>query len=400
MPLVRLTPLYHRHQESIAIGINTAYALERLVRTVPQARWSRTHRTWYVPLSKLHYRLLVEKLKGAAVEIDMVPLKRYLEQRKTLLPAAVFGGSNAVVSQTQVRLLLNKQLCSQNLEAYRLFVERLLLKGYSPSTVRTYRTEFLALLRILGGQPVAELTTDRLRRYVLYLLQTEKLSEATIHSRINALKFYFEKVLGWQPLFFELPRPKKPLKLPKVLAEEELRRLFNALTNRKHKAILFTAYSAGLRVSEVVHLKLSHVDPHRMQLFVERAKGKKDRVVNLSPVLLDVLREYIRSCKPRPQVYVFEGLLPGQPYSDTSAQRIFQLAREQAGIKKEVSFHALRHSFATHMLEKGVDIRYIKDILGHFSIKTTERYLHVRKEQLVTLPSPLDDLWKKGDIDW
>ena len=266
--------------------------------------------------------------------------------------------------------------------------------------MRTYRTEFLALLRILGGQPVAELTTDRLRRYVLYLLQTEKLSEATIHSRINALKFYFEKVLGWQPLFFELPRPKKPLKLPKVLAEEELRRLFNALTNRKHKAILFTAYSAGLRVSEVVHLKLSHVDPHRMQLFVERAKGKKDRVVNLSPVLLDVLREYIRSCKPRPQVYVFEGLLPGQPYSDTSAQRVFQLAREQAGIKKEVSFHALRHSFATHMLEKGVDIRYIKDILGHFSIKTTERYLHVRKEQLVTLPSPLDDLWKKGDIDW
>ena len=279
-------------------------------------------------------------------------------------------------------------------------MERLTLKGYSPSTIRTYRTEFLSLLRILGKQKVEELSVERLRRYLLYCVEQEKLSEATVHSRINALKFYFEKVLGWEPLFFELPRPKKPLKLPKVLGEEELRRLFNALSNRKHKAILFTAYSAGLRVSEVVHLKLSHVDSDRMQLFVERAKGKKDRVVNLSPVLLDVLRAYVRACLPRPQTYVFEGLLPGQPYSEASAQRVFQQARTQAGIKKEVSFHALRHSFATHMLEKGVDIRYIKDILGHFSIKTTERYLHVRKEQLVTLPSPLDDLWKKGDIEW
>ena len=399
MTLVHLAPLYHRQQESIAVRFSVESNLERLVRTVPRARWSRTHRTWYVPLSKLHYRCLIEKLKEAGAEIDSALLRRYLEQRKTLLPSAS-GGTSTVLNQAQASLLLNRQLCPENLTAYRLFVERLTLKGYSPSTIRTYRTEFLCLLRMLGKQPVAELTVERLRQYLVYLLEREKLSEATIHSRINALKFYYEKVLGWEPLFFELPRPKKPLKLPKVLGEEELRRLFNALSNRKHKAILFTAYSAGLRVSEVVRLKLSHVDPHRLQLFVERAKGKKDRVVNLSPVLLDVLREYIRGCKPRPQVYVFEGLLPGQPYSDTSAQRVFQMAREQAGIKKEMSFHALRHSFATHMLEKGVDIRYIKDILGHFSIKTTERYLHVRKEQLVTLPSPLDDLWKKGDIEW
>jgi integrase/recombinase XerD len=191
------------------------------------------------------------------------------------------------------------------------------------------------------------------------------------------------------------------MQLPKILGEQELTRLFNAITNKKHKAILFMAYSAGLRVSEVVNMKLQDIDSDRMQLFIEKSKGKKDRYVTLSPILLDVLRNYIKLCKPRPKVYLFEGQGdPGTQYSARSAQKIFQLARLKAGIKKEVSFHCMRHSFATHILEKGVDIRYIKDILGHFSIKTTERYLHVKKEQLINIPSPLDDIWKKGAIEW
>ena len=191
------------------------------------------------------------------------------------------------------------------------------------------------------------------------------------------------------------------MQLPKILSEQELTRLFNAITNKKHKAILFMAYSAGLRVSEVLSMKLQDIDSNRMQLFVEKSKGKKDRYVPLSPILLDVLRNYIKLCKPRPQVYLFEGQgVPGTQYSARSAQKIFQLARLKAGIKKEVSFHSMRHSFATHILEKGVDIRYIKDILGHFSIKTTERYLHVKKEQLINIPSPLDDIWKTGAIEW
>lgn len=274
MTIVRLTPLYHRHHESIAVGFEVDREVERLVRTIPHARWSRTHGTWYVPLTKVHYRSLAQKLTAAGVRLDTTVLKRYVKQRKTLLPP-VLGGTNAGVNQTQAALLLNKQLCAANLRAYRLFVERLQLKGYSPSTIRTYRTEFLSLLRILGKQNVAELTVERLRRYLLYLIETEGLSEATIHSRINALKFYYEKVLGWMPLFFELPRPKKPLRLPKVLGEEELSRLFNALANKKHKAILFTAYSAGLRVSEVVHLKLSHVTPTVCSFLWNGPKAKK-----------------------------------------------------------------------------------------------------------------------------
>ncbi|GAA4730089.1 tyrosine-type recombinase/integrase [Flavisolibacter ginsenosidimutans] len=215
-----------------------------------------------------------------------------------------------------------------------------------------------------------------------------------MHSRINAIKFYFEQVLGREKFFWEIPRPKKHLQIPKVLSEAELRKLFAALQNNKHKAILFTAYSAGLRVSEVVGLQIKHIDSNRMQIFVEKSKGKKDRVVMLSPLLLDVLRAYLKECVPRPSTFLFEGYTANTPYSAKSAQRIFQMARQRAGINKAVSFHSLRHSFATHLLEKGVAIHFIQDLLGHFSIKTTARYLHVTKEKLVNILSPLDDLWK------
>ncbi len=203
-----------------------------------------------------------------------------------------------------------------------------------------------------------------------------------------------------EKFFWEIPRPKKPSILPKVLGEDELRKLFNAITFKKHKAILFTAYSAGLRVSEVVNLQLKHIDRSRMQLLIEKSKGKKDRYVGLSPVLLDILENYYKGIKPRPLSYLFEGQQPGTAYNARSAQKVFQMAKEKAGIKKEIGFHSLRHSFATHLLEKGIDIRYIKDLLGHFNIHTTERYLHVRKDKLMNIVSPFDDLWQKEDIKW
>ena len=210
------------------------------------------------------------------------------------------------------------------------------------------------------------------------------------------MKFYYEQVLGREKFFWEIPRLKKQLILPKVLNESEIGRLFRSIENIKHKAIVFTAYSSGLRVSEIVHLKIKDVDSQRMTLFIDNAKGKKDRIVNLSPLLLDILRAYLKKCKPRPLKYLFEGRRFGEPYSIRSAQEVFSAARKKAGINKEVSFHGLRHSFATHLLEKGVDIRYIKDILGHFDIKTTERYTHVSKRMLVNIVSPLDDLLAKG----
>jgi site-specific recombinase XerD len=135
-----------------------------------------------------------------------------------------------------------------------------------------------------------------------------------------------------------------------------------------------------------------------MQIKIVAAKGKKDRYVGLSPIVLDILRNYIKKIKPRPVDYLFEGEKAGEQYSSRSAQKIFQRAKEIAGIRKDISFHSLRHSFATHLLEKGIDIRFIKDLLGHFDIRTTERYTHVRKDTLINITSPLDDLWLKGDI--
>ncbi|MBK9959064.1 MAG: tyrosine-type recombinase/integrase [Chitinophagaceae bacterium] len=190
------------------------------------------------------------------------------------------------------------------------------------------------------------------------------------------------------------------MQLPRLLNETEIARLFNALSNKKHKAMLFTAYSAGLRVSEIVALKITDIDSRRMQIFIERAKGKKDRYVPLSPILLDILRDYIKEYKPRPKRYLFESETTGEAYPTRTAQQIFYNAKNKAGIKKEIGMHSLRHSFATHLLEKGTDIRYIKDLLGHFNIKTTERYLHVSRRELVNIKSPFDDLWKSEKIEW
>jgi integrase/recombinase XerD len=268
------------------------------------------------------------------------------------------------------------QLCPANKEALDSYIQTLVLKAYSDSTIRTYRNAFFQLLKELKHIPAESLDIERIKKYIQYCFEKLQLSESTVYSRINALKFYYEEVLGREKMFIEMPRPKRRLILPKVLGENELSRLFNAVSNLKHKAILFTAYSAGLRVSEVTTLQLNHIDSDRMQIYIKCAKGKKDRYAGLSPLVLDVLREYIKQSKPRPLKYIFEGMQPGIAYSDRSAQKVFENAKNKARITKEITFHGLRHSFATHLLEKGVDVKYIQELLGHFNIKTTQRYLH------------------------
>jgi site-specific recombinase XerD len=286
-----------------------------------------------------------------------------------------------------------------NQQQMQLLLQHLHLKAYSESTIKTYKNEFKQLLQLLGETKVQDLTPPQIKRYLLFCIN-QKLSENTIHSRINAIKIFYEQVLKKEKIFFDIPRPKKPMQLPKLLNEAELARLFNSLTNLKHKAILFTVYSAGLRVSEVVNLKIEDIDSKRMQVFIRQAKGKKDRYVNLSIFLLDVLRKYISAHKPRPKVYLFESDQTGLPYPTRTIQQIFSNAKAKAGILKTVGIHSLRHSFATHLLDQGTDIKYIKDLLGHFNIKTTERYLHVCKKQLTNIVSPLDTLFKNEQIDW
>jgi site-specific recombinase XerD len=395
MLTVQLKYMAHRQKENIGIYYPNNSEINTIVRKLKEVRWSQTNKCWYMPLNKDSHKAARDALKTMAVVDDSL-LRQYLEKKKQVVKTVVSSSASALHLKTSDNIAISPawKLSKENLAALQKFVEHLKLKAYSPSTIKTYRNEFLQLLRLLRKKPVHELTVDDLKRYMVYCMEKEGIKENTAHSRLNALKFYFEQVLRREKFFWEIPRPRKPFQLPKVLDEKELERMFAAITNIKHKALLFTAYSAGLRVSEVVGLKISDIDSGRMQIRIASAKGKKDRYVGLSILLLDVLRAYLRKGKPRPTKYLFEGEKPGISYTSRSAQLIFHQARKKAGIHKEVSFHALRHSFATHLLEKGVDIRYIKDLLGHFSIKTTERYLHVKKEDLITIVNPLDELYK------
>ena len=268
--------------------------------------------------------------------------------------------------------------------------ELLLLKGYSPNTIKTYCAEFSQLLYMMKNVSVDTLTPERLRAYFLYCVTKLKLSENIIHSRLNAVKFYFEQVLGREKVFFEeIPRPKKKSSLPKVISKTDLAKMFARIDNPKHALMLKLCYGMGLRVSEIVHLKINNIDSRRMLVHIEAAKGKKDRYVTLPVSVLDDLRSYYRSY--RPKSYLFEGQYGGQ-YAIRSVQAVFKNAMRKAKINKSVGIHGLRHSYATHLLECGTDMFFIQKLLGHKDIKTTEIYTKVSNRQLGSIKSPLDDL--------
>lgn len=408
MHSVTLKPLYHRGQECIGIYFKIDYKIQGALRKTGVVKFSGTNKCWYTPLSRENYNKISAVLHGLTT-IEQSALHEYLAEKKKQVSVKPLADTKKPLisgKQTSPAIWVNQRpviykkekISPVNAHILPAMRQHLQLKAYSPSTAKTYLNEMAQLLELLKEVPADQLTTAHLKRYLVFCFEKLNLKENTLHSRINAMKFYYEQVLGREKFFWEIPRPKKPFILPNVLGEKEITCLFNAITNLKHKAILFTAYSAGLRVSEVVNLKLEHISSDRMQIKIVAAKGKKDRYVNLSPVLLDVLRGYFKKSKPSPLLFLFESEIPGQAYSSRSAQKVFQRAKQAAGIRRDITFHSLRHSFATHLLEKGIDIRYIKDILGHFSIKTTERYTHVSKEKLIQISSPLDDLWLKGEL--
>jgi site-specific recombinase XerD len=191
-------------------------------------------------------------------------------------------------------------------------------------------------------------------------------------------------------MLFELPRPKKPLQIPRMFSKEDIEKILKAIDNLKHKTILLLCYSSGLRVSEVVSLRVKDIDSNRMVINIRAAKGKKDRIVPLSPTTLKHLRAYFKEHKPTD--FFFEGQYKGEPYSSRSIQLVLAAAKKKAGVNRGGSIHALRHSYATHLLDKGVDITYIQKILGHNDLKTTLRYLHVTNRDLSKIESPLEDL--------
>lgn len=276
---------------------------------------------------------------------------------------------------------------------YRKCPDEYLLKlqelRYSGKTIKTYDAAFREFINYYPESELRDLDEKRIIDFLRYLVIERQVSTSYQNQAINAIKFYYERVLGGPRKVYLIERPIKEKTLPVVLNIKEVGALLGATDNLKHKAILMLGYSAGLRVSELVNVRLKDIDSKRMQVRIQQSKGKKDRYSILSARLLDILREYFK--KYRPQEWLFEGTDGGQ-YSVRSIQQIMQQAARKAGIKKKVSVHTLRHSFATHLLEQGTDLRYIQSLLGHESSKTTEIYTHITTKGFDQIVSPLDNL--------
>lgn len=384
LPTLTLKPFYHRGKENTGIIFSYNTDLSNSIKKIKDARWSQTHKCWYLPITRQHYDWLKEAVDKKAT-IDSSPLKVYLEQKKAVQPLL----KDDKVSKQRSLLLIQYPLNQENLSAFTEYQNMLQLKGYSKNTIKNYCNEFHFMLRLLGKLCVADLTKKHIHSYLLWLIQKKDYSEAHVHTAVNAIKFYFEKVERKERELFDLPRPKKPELLPTILSQNQIIRLFASITNIKHKAIIMTCYAAGLRVSEVVNLKIRDIDSERMMIHVRAAKGKKDRMVPLSKKLLDTLREYFKQYKPKD--YLFEGDKK-TAYSTRSVQLILAAAKQKAGIIKKGSIHSLRHSYATHLMEAGIDVRFIQDFLGHNSLNTTMRYTHVSQRNIGNIGSPLDKL--------
>ncbi|MGI8952938.1 MAG: tyrosine-type recombinase/integrase [Chitinophagaceae bacterium] len=383
MQTVSLKPLFHKNTELIGIFFNSNKELNNTIKKIKEAKWSSTHSCWHIPCERENYLLLANALSNKAI-VETDELKNYLQQRKAVMPAAA-----KQLHQYTAKMILLHPLSEENLAALSAFKKMLVLKAYSIHTIRNYCNEFHHLLRLLGKKNVSDLAKPQIMSYLLWLIEHERYSETHIHITINAIKFYYEKILNRGVEFYDLPRPKKPFKLPAILAEEEIVLMIKKIENIKHRVMMMAAYSAGLRVSEIINLKIMDIDSKRMMMHIKAAKGKKDRMVPLSKKLLETLREYYKVY--RPKNYLFEGQYGGA-YSTRSAQLILQHAKTKAGIRKNGSIHSLRHSYATHLLESGTDIRIIQKLLGHNSIKTTMRYTHVSKKDIGKIESPLDKL--------
>jgi integrase/recombinase XerD len=353
VPAIKYEVATHNDKSVIFIRFDYNRELNDRVKQLTGVKWSHSQRAWYVT-DNTHYRNL-------------------------------FGMEPKPIAGKQVMV----HISDVNQPALQQFIETLQLKAYSPNTIRTYVNEFSQLLYAMKDKPIYDITSEQIRSYFLYCTNTLKLSENTMHSRTNAVKFYIEKVLGCEKLFIGIPRPKKPSILPKVINILDIKRLFEVTTNPKHQLMLKLCYGMGLRVSEIVGLKITDIDSKNMQVFIQRGKGKKDRYANLPESVLVELRAYFKLY--RPKKYLFEGQFADQ-YSIRSAQQVFKTAMRKAKINKEIGIHGLRHSFATHLMEAGTDIRFIQELLGHQDMKTTQRYTHVSEKTIKRIKSPLDNI--------
>jgi site-specific recombinase XerD len=354
----------HRAEKRIKLIFEKDERLIQKVRTIQACKWSATMRCWHVP-----------------------DTERSLAAIKQLFPnhSSLFNKTSKQKENKPLPLIAKP---THSLVPP-LFTEQMKIKRYSENTIKTYSSVLHTFFTHYKNCKPQAITEEQIRKYMLFLVEKRNISAAYQRQVVNAIKFYYEKVLGSALNPMNVQRPRSSKKLPVVLSEHEVKTLLQQVTNLKHRCILYTIYAAGLRRSEVINLKLTDIDSKRNCIVIRDAKGNKDRNTLLSKKLLVLLRTYYQAYKPK--IYLFEGIKGGK-YSVTSIRKIFGRALVSSGIKKDAHLHTLRHSFATHLLERGTDLRYIQSLLGHSSSKTTEIYTHITSKGFDTIRSPLDEM--------
>jgi integrase/recombinase XerD len=279
---------------------------------------------------------------------------------------------------------------SEGIEQIEKFKQWLRSKRYSESTITTYTEALKSFLVFYRDKAIIDISNEDVIVYNNEYILKNNISASYQNQIVNAIKLFFQTIRDTKMMVDKIHRPKRAKVLPNVLSKEEIKLILNAHSNIKHKMMLSLIYSCGLRCGELLALQPVHIDSKRNLVLLKNAKGQKDRIAPLSPKILEMLREYYTLYKP--SNYLFEGQIKGQPYDDRSLQQVLKQALKKAGIIKPVSLHWLRHSFATHLLESGTDLRYIQELLGHSSSKTTEIYTHVSTKSIQQIKSPFDDL--------
>ena len=271
-----------------------------------------------------------------------------------------------------------------------VLVTELRLRNYSPKTIKAYKSCIRSFVSYFSPRHPRELTPDDIRFYFLYLLEEMKRPAGTVNQVFSAIKFVYVELYHLPFVIDSLPRPQKDRKLPDVLNFSELRQLFSVVKNTKHRVMLRLAYASGLRVSELVQLRIEDIDVRRGLIHLRGAKGKKDRYAIFPKTMLPLLHRYAQEYRLGAVGWLFPSGFSGNHLAARSIQAVFKRAAESAEIAKKVSMHTLRHSFATHLLESGTDLRYIQELLGHQSLRTTEIYTHVSNRQLGKIRSPIE----------
>jgi len=269
------------------------------------------------------------------------------------------------------------------------FIDWMRSGRYSERTISSYIKTLQIFLSFYKNKRIEEITNDNVLEFDRAYIFKHQLSASYQSQFINALKVLYERTTEKKLDLDRLIRPKKPFTLPQVLSEEEVAQILNACENVKHRAMLGTIYGAGMRRGELLNLKLTDIDSKRMMISIRQAKGARDRMVPLSPVVLEMLREYYLQYKPKE--YLFEGQYGGR-YGERSLELVLKKVVADAGIQKKINLHMLRHSYATHLMEAGTNLRFIQELLGHKSPKTTQIYTHVSSQALSKVISPLDRL--------